>query len=66
MYDVATNPIPKNNFFGTPRTLEDLLKFIESMPKEHRANAMMASQLALNWAHMAVQDEILSKEIFAG
>ena len=66
MYNVANNPIPKNNLFMTPKTLDDVLVFINSMPKQQRAQAMMAVQFALNWAHDEVEEKILSKEIFAG
>lgn len=66
MYNVATNPIPKNNLFVTPKSLEEVLAFIQAMPAKEQAQAMTAVQFALNWAHNAVETEILSKEIFAG
>jgi hypothetical protein len=65
MYNVATNPIPKSNLFVTPNSLEEVIKFIQAMPAKEQAQAMTAVQFALNWAHDAVEKEILSKEIFA-
>ena len=50
------NPIPKNNLFVTPRSLDDVLAVINRMPKSGRAEAMLAVQMALNWAHEEVQE----------
>ena len=66
MYNVATNPIPKNNLFVTPESLDEVVQFIMAMPAKERAQAMTAVSFALNWAHSAVEKDILSKEIFAG
>jgi len=52
------NPIPKNNLFGTPATLEDLLKFCTSSDKKETAAMMFAATLALNWAHNQTQAEL--------
>ena len=65
MYNVATNPIPKSNLFVTPKSLDEVMAFIQAMPAKEQAQAMTAVQFALNWAHDAVEREILSKEIFA-
>ena len=59
------NPIPHSNLFVTPKSLDEVMSFINSMPAKEQAQAHLAVQFALNWAHQAVEDEILSKEIFA-
>ena len=59
------NPIPKSGLFVTPKSLDEVIKFIESMPAKEQAQASMAVQFALNWAHQEVEDKILSREIFA-
>ena len=52
------NPIPKNNLFVTPKSLDEVLAFIEGMPAKEQAQAMTAVQFALNWAHSATQVEL--------
>jgi hypothetical protein len=64
MYNVATNPIPKSNLFTTP-TLEEIQKFISTMPSKEQANAQMLFMFTLNACNKLVEDKILSKEIFA-
>ena len=59
------NPIPHSKLFVTPKSLDEVMSFINSMPTKEQAQAHLAVQFALNWAHQAVEDEILSKEIFA-
>ena len=53
-----TNPIPKNNLFVTPKSLDEVLSFIQAMPTKEQAQAMTAVQFALNWAHVEAQKEI--------
>lgn len=65
MYNVVQNPIPKSNLFTTP-TLEEVQKFISTMPAKEQANAQMLFMFTLNACNKLVEDEILSKEIFAG
>jgi hypothetical protein len=65
MYDIVKNPIPKNNLFVTPQSLDEVMQFIMAMPERERAQAMTAVSFALNWAHNAVETNILSKEVFA-
>lgn len=65
MYNIVENPIPKNNLFVTPDTLDEVVKYIMAMPEVDRAQCMTAVAFALNWAHQQVEDKILSKEIFA-
>lgn len=64
MYNVATNPIPHSNLFTTP-TLEEVQKFIDALPTKEKANANLVLMFTLNACHKLVEDEILSKEIFA-
>lgn len=48
------NPIPRNGLFITPKSLDEVLAFIQSMPAKEQAQAMTAVQFALNWAHAEV------------
>jgi hypothetical protein len=64
MYDIVQNPIPKSNLFTTP-TLEEVQKFISALPSKEQANAQMLFMFTLNACNKLVEDEILSKEIFA-
>ncbi len=50
------NPIPKNNLFVTPRSLDEVMQFIMAMPAQEQAQAMTAVSFALNWAHAQVQE----------
>ena len=50
------NPIPRNGLFITPKSLDDVLVVINRMPKGQRAEAVLAVQMALNWAHAEVQE----------
>jgi hypothetical protein len=64
MYDIVQNPIPRSNLFTTP-TLEEVQKFISTLPSKEQANAQMLFMFTLNACNQLVEDEILSKEIFA-
>ena len=64
MYDIVKNPIPKSNLFTTP-TLEEVQKFISGLPSKEQANAQMLFMFTLNACNQLVEDEILSKEVFA-
>jgi len=64
MYDVVQNPIPKSGLFATP-TLEEIQKFISGLPSKEQANASLILMFTLNACNKLVEDEILSKEIFA-
>ena len=64
MYNVVNNPIPNSNLFVTP-TLEEVQSFIDSLPTKEKANANLVLMFTLNACHKLVNDEILSKEIFA-
>jgi hypothetical protein len=64
MYDIVKNPIPRSNLFTTP-TLEEVQKFISTLPSKEQANAQMLFMFTLNACNQLVEDEILSKEVFA-
>ena len=64
MYDTVQNPIPRSGFFATP-TLEQISNQIEGFPEKEKAQLYLVMQLTLNACHKLVEDEILSKEIFA-
>jgi hypothetical protein len=65
MYDVVVNPIIRSSFFPTPLSYEDLNKIILSLPKKDQALAFRISILTSNLCNKLVEDEILSKDIFA-
>ncbi len=64
MYNVVENPIPRSGLFATP-TLEQISNQIEGFPEKEKAQLYLVMQLTLNACHKLVEDEILSKEIFA-
>lgn len=65
MYNVVNNPIPKSGLFATP-SLEVIAEQIERIPdNREKANAYLIFQMTLNACNKLVEDEILSKEIFA-
>jgi hypothetical protein len=64
MYDIVQNPIPRSGLFATP-TLEQISNQIEGFPAEQKAQMYLVFQLTLNACNKLVEDEILSKEIFA-
>ena len=64
MYDTVQNPIPRSGLFATP-TLEQISNQIEGFPEKEKAQLYLVMQLTLNACHKLVEDEILSKEIFA-
>lgn len=64
MYNIVENPIPRSGLFATP-TLEQISNQIEGFPAEQKAQMYLVFQLTLNACNKLVEDEILSKEIFA-
>jgi hypothetical protein len=64
MYNIVNNPIPRSGLFAT-KSLADIQAMIETMPAKQKADAYLVMQLTLNSCHQIVEDEILSKEIFA-
>jgi hypothetical protein len=64
MYDIVKNPIPKSNLFATP-TLAEVQNFIAGLPTKEQANASLVLMFTLNACNQLVEDNILSKEVFA-
>jgi hypothetical protein len=64
IYDAVQNPIPYSGLWSEP-SLADIQDFIDRLPKNQRANAYMVMMYTLNRCHRLVEDEILSKDIFA-
>jgi hypothetical protein len=64
MYDIVKNPIPKSGFFAT-RTLAEIQAEIETLPATQKAMVYTYVMATLNSCHQIVEDEILSKEVFA-
>ena len=65
MYEVATNPIPKNNLWVT-KSLAEIQEYIEQMPSKQRAELSHVMMMTLNACHELVKTEILDREIFGG
>ena len=65
MYDIVTNPIIRSSLHITPVSYADLDQIIKSLPKEDQALAYRISMLTSNLCNKLVNDEILSKDIFA-
>ena len=64
MYNIVNNPIPHSGLFTSP-SLETIQQLIDSFPKSHQANAHLVFMFTLNSCHDLVEENILSKEIFA-
>ena len=64
MYDIVQNPIPKSGLFTSP-TLAEIQDFISHLPTKEQANANLVFMFTLNSCNQLVEDNILSKEIFA-
>ena len=64
MYDIITNPIPHSGLFATP-TLPEIQAEIETLPASQKALVYTYVMATLNACHKIVEDEILSKEVFA-
>ena len=64
MYDTVKNPIPKSGLWAT-YSLEDLQGMLNKLTGAERALASHFVMLTLNACNKVVEDEILSKEIFA-
>ena len=65
MYDIVTNPIPKNGMWATPDNLTELFNMLDQYTGAEKALAMHVAMLTLNTCNKVVEEEILSKEIFA-
>ena len=64
MYDTVQNPIPRSGMWAT-YSLEDLQASLQKLSGAERALATHFVMLTLNACNQVVEDEILSKEIFA-
>jgi hypothetical protein len=64
MYDIVQNPIPRSGLFAT-KSLGEIQAMIEGLPSKQKADAYLIMQLTLNACNKLVNDEILSKEVFA-
>jgi hypothetical protein len=66
MYNTVENPIPKSGMFVTPADMDHLTAMLNSCgsPEEQRM-AWYGAMLALNLSNKLVEDEILSKDVFA-
>jgi hypothetical protein len=64
MYDIVKNPIPRSGLFTTP-TLEEIQRHISGLPSGEQAVASMVFMFTLNACNKLVEDEILSKDVFA-
>ena len=64
MYDIVQNPIPRSGLFAT-KTLADIQAMIETFPSTQKADAYLIMQLTLNSCNQLVEDNILSKDVFA-
>jgi hypothetical protein len=65
MYNIVENPIPKTGLFATPESLEQLMEYCQRFNGQERIIAITVATMALNLAHDLVEENILSKEIFA-
>ena len=64
MYDTVQNPIPKSGLFTSP-SLAEIQDFISKLPSKEQANANLVFMFTLNSCNQLVEDNILSKEVFA-
>jgi hypothetical protein len=65
MYDIVKNPIPKSKLFVTPQDEQDLFNRIEQLVGPDKALAYQIAMMTFNLCNKLVQEEILSKEVFA-
>ena len=64
MYDIVKNPIPRSGMWAT-YSLENLEANLQKLSGAERALATHFVMLTLNACNKVVEDEILSKEVFA-
>jgi len=60
----VTNPIPKFDIFAT-QTIDEVLEYTMKLSGNEKTIAIQIAMLMLNACHQTVEDEILSKDIFA-
>jgi len=64
MYNIVENPIPRSDLWAT-RSLEDIYEELNGLSRPEQALAWHYVMLTLNACNQLVEDNILSKEIFA-
>jgi len=64
MYDIVSNPIPRSGFYATPSDFKELTAVVEALSPQEKALVYPYMMMALNTCHKAVEDKILSREIF--
>lgn len=65
MYNIVANPIPRSGLFATPSSFEQLSIVIEALSPEQKALVYPYVMMTLNTCNRIVEEEILSKDIFA-
>jgi len=65
MYNIVNNPIPTSKLFVCPKDEQDLYDRIELFSGAEKALAFQIAMMTFNLCNRLVEDEILSKEIFA-
>lgn len=65
MYNIVNNPIPKSKLFATPATEQDLYNRIEQLSGAEKALAFQIAMMTFNLCNHLVEENILSKEVFA-
>jgi len=64
MYDIVSNPIPRSGLYATPEDFKELTRVIEALSPQERALVYPYVMMTLNTCNKAVEDKILSREIF--
>ena len=66
MYNIVANPIPRSGLWMTPADMDHLTRLLnECGSAEEQRMAWYGAMLALNLSNKLVEEEILSKDIFA-
>lgn len=65
MYNIVNNPIPTSKLFVTPKDEQDLFNRIEQLSGTDKALAFQIAMMTFNLANKLVEEQILSKEVFA-
>jgi hypothetical protein len=65
MYNIVNNPIPTSKLFVTPKDEQDLFNRLEQLSGAEKALAFQIAMMTFNLCNQLVEDNILSKEIFA-
>jgi hypothetical protein len=65
MYNIVNNPIPTSKLFVTPKDEQDLFNRIEQLTGAEKALAFQIAMMTFNLCNQLVEENILSKEIFA-